>query len=150
MSSDAGSGPAAGLSVNNTSDNAASTPAPSVNNLSPQPSAAGQGNSVSNNSGGTTSAGKYRNGVYTGEVADAYYGNIQVQVTISQGKISDVQFLQYPNDNRTSRFINSQAMPMLKSEAIAAQNAQVDIVSGASASSQAFVQSLQSALAKAS
>lgn len=93
--------------------------------------------------------GRYKNGTYTGDVADAFYGNIQVQVTISGGKISDVVFLQYPNDRETSIMINSQAMPLLKQEAIQAQSANIDGVSGATASSGAFVQSLQSALSKA-
>ena len=93
--------------------------------------------------------GQYADGQYTGSVADAYYGNIQVQVTVAGGKITDVVFLQYPNDRSTSRYINEQAMPYLKAEAIAAQSANVDIVSGATDSSQAFQQSLASALAKA-
>ena len=87
--------------------------------------------------------GKYKNGTYTGSVADAFYGNVQVQVTISGGQITDVQFLQYPNDRSTSIFINSQAMPLLKQEAIQAQSAQVSGVSGATATSGAFIQSLE-------
>jgi uncharacterized protein with FMN-binding domain len=93
--------------------------------------------------------GLYKNGVYTGSVEDAFYGIVQVQVTVANGKISDVSFLQYPNDNKTSQFVSSQAMPLLRQEAIQAQNAQVDIVSGASATSQAFQASLVNALAKA-
>lgn len=96
-----------------------------------------------------TPSGLYKDGAYTGDPADAYYGYIQVKAIIQNGKISDVAFLQYPSDNRTSVFINSQAMPMLKQEAIRAQSAQVDIISGASDSSMAFAQSLGSALAKA-
>lgn len=92
---------------------------------------------------------RYKNGTYTGSVADAFYGNVQVQVTISGGQITDVQFLQYPNDRSTSVYINSQAMPYLKQEAIQAQSANVAGVSGASATSQAFIESLQSALDKA-
>ncbi len=93
--------------------------------------------------------GKYKNGTYTGSVADAFYGNLQVQAVISGGRITDVIFLQYPNDNSTSQYVNSQADPMLKQEAIQAQSAQVDIISGASASSGAFQQSLADALAQA-
>jgi uncharacterized protein with FMN-binding domain len=93
--------------------------------------------------------GKYKDGKYTGSVADAYYGNIQVQVVISGGKISDVIFLQYPNDRGTSIEINSQAMPLLKQEAIQAQSANVSGVSGATDSSNAFIQSLGSALQQA-
>lgn len=91
----------------------------------------------------------YKDGQFTGDAADAYYGYIQVKVTISGGKISDVVFLQYPNDRENSVFINQQAMPYLKQEAIQAQNSKVDIVSGATDTSMAFIQSLSSALTKA-
>jgi uncharacterized protein with FMN-binding domain len=97
-----------------------------------------------------TPQGRYKNGTYTGSVADAFYGNVQVRVIVSGGNITDVQFLQYPSDRSTSRFINSQAMPLLTQEAIQAQSAQVDGVSGATATSGAFIQSLQSALQQAS
>jgi uncharacterized protein with FMN-binding domain len=93
--------------------------------------------------------GAYKDGTYTGSVQDAFYGNIQAQAVISGGKITDVVFLQYPNDNRTSQYINSVADPMLKQEAIQAQSAQVNIISGASASSQAFQVSLADALSQA-
>ena len=93
--------------------------------------------------------GKYRDGVYPGSVADAYYGNVEVSATISGGKITDVQFLQYPNDRGNSVRINTRAMPLLKSEAITAQSALVNGVSGATATSGAFKQSLSAALALA-
>lgn len=91
----------------------------------------------------------YKDGTYTGKPADAYYGYIQVQVVISGGKITDVVFLDHPSDRRTSVEINTQAMPMLKAQAIKAQSAQVDGVSGATDTSIAFVQSLDSALTQA-
>ena len=106
-----------------------------------------QANNSTNSSGSTPPS--YKDGSYTGIVADAYYGNIQVQATIAGGKITNVQFLQFPNDNGTSLGINQQADPMLAQEAIQAQNANVNVVSGASDSSQAFTQSLQSALNQA-
>lgn len=93
--------------------------------------------------------GKYADGTYTGSAVDAYYGTIQVNAVISGGKLADVVFLQYPNDRSTSRFINQQAMPELKAEAIQAQSANVDGVSGASDSSAAFKESLSSALSQA-
>jgi len=92
---------------------------------------------------------KYKDGSYTGNSANAYYGNVQVVAVISGGKITDVQFLDYPQDRQTSQEINSQAAPMLKSEAIQVQSANVDIISGATLTSQAFQQSLQSALTQA-
>ncbi|MBU6447937.1 FMN-binding protein [Patescibacteria group bacterium] len=93
--------------------------------------------------------GQYVDGNYTGSVADAYYGYVQVQVSVSGGKITGVQFLQYPNDRSTSRYINGQAMPYLIAEAIQAQNANVDVVSGATDTSMAFRQSLADALSQA-
>jgi uncharacterized protein with FMN-binding domain len=90
--------------------------------------------------------GQYKDGDYTGTEVDAYYGLVQVQATIKQGKLTDVQFLEYPNDRRTSIRINTIAMPDLQQEAIQAQSAQVDTISGATLTSEAFVQSLQVAL----
>ena len=51
-------------------------------------------------------AGFYKNGTYTGPEVDAYYGLVQVQVVIQNGKITNVQFLEYPHDRRTSQQIN--------------------------------------------
>jgi uncharacterized protein with FMN-binding domain len=96
-----------------------------------------------------TNAGIYRNGTFTGPQVDAYYGLVQVQVIIQGGSISEVQFLQYPNDRRTSREINAQAMPWLVQEAIQAQSASVDLITGATLTSQAFALSLKSALQSA-
>ncbi len=93
--------------------------------------------------------GLYRDGQYTGSVADAYYGNVQVVAIISGSKIVNVQFLDYPQDRSNSVRINNRAMPILTSEAIQAQSANVDAVSGASATSAAFKESLAAALALA-
>jgi len=91
----------------------------------------------------------YRDGSYTGSVADAQWGVVQVKAIITNGKITDVKFLQYPNDRNRSIYINSIADPQLTSEAIQAQSANVDIVTGATDSSDAFMQSLSDALAQA-
>ena len=88
----------------------------------------------------------YKDGTYTGAETDAYYGLVQVQAVIQNGQIADVQFLEYPQHRRTSVRINSEAVPALQTEAIQAQSANVDMVSGATLTSRAFIQSLQSAL----
>jgi uncharacterized protein with FMN-binding domain len=93
--------------------------------------------------------GQYKDGQYTGTSVDAFYGFVQVQATVSGGKITNVQFLSYPNDRSNSVQINSQDMTYLIQEAIAAQSANVNIVSGATDTSQAFIQSLGAALAQA-
>jgi uncharacterized protein with FMN-binding domain len=82
-------------------------------------------------------------------VADAQWGVVQVQVVIQNGEIINVQFLQYPNERNRSVEINSYADPILVNEAIQAQSAKVDIVSGATDTSQAFIQSLSNALSQA-
>ena len=90
-----------------------------------------------------------RNGTYTGGVASNQWGQVQVQVTVSGGQVTNVQALQYPQERRRSASINSQAVPVLQSEAIQAQSANVNIVSGATLTSEGFQQSLQSALTQA-
>ena len=94
--------------------------------------------------------GKFKNGIYLGSVADSEYGNIQVQASISNGKLSDVTFLQYPNDRPNSIEISRRAIPLLRKEAITSQSAHVDGVSGATDTVDAFKRSLGSALAQAS
>jgi uncharacterized protein with FMN-binding domain len=93
--------------------------------------------------------GGYKDGVYKGDRVDAYYGFVQVEVSIAGGNIDDVKFLSYPNDRRTSIYINRQAMPLLRQEAIKTQTASVDIVSGATQTSLGFRKSLESALVQA-
>ena len=93
--------------------------------------------------------GLYVDGDYIGPVTDAWYGTVQVKAIIRDGKIADVQFLDYPNDRRTSQQINHIAMPYLTQEAIQAQSAYVNIISGATLTSEAFAQSLYSALNQA-
>ena len=95
-------------------------------------------------SGGSTpppsasSTGQYKDGTYTSAVENAYYGNVQIQITIASGKLTNVKFLQYPNSHTTSVIINQQVMPYLKQEAIKAQSANVQLITGATFTSQAF------------
>ena len=104
----------------------------------------------SDSSASKPSTTSYKDGTYTGSVANAFYGNLQVSATISGGKITAVTFLDSPHANDNSVQINDQAKPLLQQEAIKAQGAHVNVVSGATQTSQAFVQSLTSALSKAS
>ena len=94
-------------------------------------------------------AGTFKDGSYRGPAANAYYGEVQVQADVRNGQLVNVKILKYPNDRRTSRYINSQALPMLQQEAIQAQSGKIDYVSGATLSSGAFVQSLTAALNQA-
>lgn len=97
----------------------------------------------------TTSNGAYKDGSYTGASADAFYGNLQVVAIIQGGQLTDVQFPIYPNNGGHSLQLSQNDLPILKQEAIAAQSANVNVVSGATQTSQAFEQSLASALAQA-
>lgn len=88
----------------------------------------------------------HADGTFVGSVENAYYGLVQVQAQVAQGKLVSIKVLRYPSDRRTSVYINSRALPLLKREAITAQSANVDIVSGATLTSRAFARSLDVAL----
>ncbi len=91
----------------------------------------------------------YADGVYTGPLVDAYYGLIQIQAVVQSGRLIGIKVLRYPNDRMTSIYINRQALPMLRDEVVSAQSANVDIISGATLTSEAFIRSLGGALNKA-
>lgn len=95
-----------------------------------------------------TSSG-YKDGTYTGGVADAQWGYVQVKIIIANGRMTDVRFVQYPNDRNRSIMINQYADPILDQEAIQAQSGQVDVISGATDTSFAFMESLGDALSQA-
>jgi uncharacterized protein with FMN-binding domain len=97
----------------------------------------------------TPASGPLKTGSYTGQVVDTRYGTVEIGVTVSAGRITAVSFLALPEDRPRSRSISSQAEPLLRSEALEAQGANVNLLSGATYTSQGFAQSLQSALAQA-
>jgi uncharacterized protein with FMN-binding domain len=99
-------------------------------------------------SGGTTS-GAYADGTFTGSLISTRYGDVQVQVTTAGGAISDVTALALPDRDGHSVRISQAAEPLLREEALTAQSAQIDLLSGATYTSDAYVQSLQSALDQA-
>jgi uncharacterized protein with FMN-binding domain len=84
----------------------------------------------------------------TGSDIQYRYGDIQLEVTASGSKITDISIVKDGSDDGHSFQINSQAVPILQSESLSAQSAQIDGVSGATYTSAAYVQSLQSALDK--
>ncbi len=97
----------------------------------------------------TLASNGYKDGTYTGPVVNVRLWYVQVQATIQGGQLTNVQFLQYPNERNTSVRINSSANPQLIQEAIQAQSANVNIITGATLTSQGFQQSLQAALSQA-
>jgi uncharacterized protein with FMN-binding domain len=84
-----------------------------------------------------------------GDPVDNQYGTVQVRVTLQGHQIVDVTALQMPTDRQRSAEISQQAEPLLQQEVLQAQSAQIDIIGGASYTSQSYAQSLQSALDKA-
>ena len=119
-----------------------------------------QASGSSDTSGTTATAGESTNGTtggsattsdgtYTGSSVSTRYGNVQVSVTVSGGKITDVTALQLTNAEGRSVQISNQAAPILRSEVIAAQSANVANVSGATFTSDAYLTSVQSALDQA-
>jgi uncharacterized protein with FMN-binding domain len=109
----------------------------------------GSGSTGSGSTGsGSTGSGSTGSGdqVVTGSVASTQWGPVQVQLTISGGTITAVKVLQQPTGNPHDDQINSYALPVLVQETLDAQSADIDMVSGATVTSDGYQQSLQSAL----
>jgi len=88
-------------------------------------------------------------GTFAGSTSQTRYGPVQVEITVTNGKITAAKALQYPNGDYRSADISTQAIPYLVSQTLAAQSANISGVGGASYTSYGWYQSLQSALAKA-
>ena len=119
------------------SDSSAPTPTPSDTSAptpTPTPSSAGP---------------TYKDGQYTGQDFPNQFGDTQVKVTISGGRITNIQPLQLPFDRQRSAEISQYAAPLLHDEVLQAQSAQIDSLSGATYTSDAYAQSVQSALDQA-
>ena len=84
--------------------------------------------------------------VIDGDVIDTRFGPVQVQVTLSGGSITDVQALQLPDNDRHSAGISDYVAPYLRQMALEAQGADIDLISGATYTSDGYARSLQSAL----
>jgi uncharacterized protein with FMN-binding domain len=83
---------------------------------------------------------------FNGDVVNTQYGPVEVQVQLSGGAIADVAIGSYPNGDGRSQRISAVALPILRSETLTAQSAQIDTVSGATYTSGAYIRSLQSAI----
>ncbi len=85
----------------------------------------------------------------TGSSADTRWGPVQVQLTVEGGTITDVTVVDYPTGTGKDRQINARAIPVLVQETLDAQSADIDMVSGATVTSEGYLQSLQAALDEA-
>ncbi len=102
--------------------------------------------------GGTTSAPatpSSTDGTFDGETVTTRYGDVQVQVTVSGGSITEVTALKLTDKERKSVQISNRAAPLLRSEVLASQSADVSTIGGATYTSDAYLTSLQSALDQA-
>jgi len=107
------------------------------------------GTGTSGTGGPSSSSGSAQDGTYTGSAVSTRYGDVQVEVTIAGGKVTEVTALQLTDDDPRSSMISAQAAPLLRQEALSAQSAQIDTISGATYTSEGYIQSLQSALDQA-
>jgi uncharacterized protein with FMN-binding domain len=87
--------------------------------------------------------------VLDGDTEQTPFGPFQVAVRVTGTKLTAVDVLQEPTDRPRDQEINSYAVPVLNHEALAAQGAKIDAVSGATFTSEGYITSLQSALDKA-
>jgi uncharacterized protein with FMN-binding domain len=83
---------------------------------------------------------------YVGQVADTRWGPVQVKITVAGGTITHASVLQSPSGNPRDFEINNRALPILVQETVDAQSARIDMVSGATVTSDGYIQSLQSAI----
>ena len=88
-------------------------------------------------------------GTFKGDTSQTRWGPVQVEIVVTNGKITDVKTLQYPNGDRRSQNISSQVIPWLQEETLQVQSANISGISGATYTSMGFQNSLASALQKA-
>ena len=105
----------------------------------------GTGSSAAGSSG-ATATGSTASGTFKGTTVQTRFGPVQVQITVANGKITDVAALQLTNTDGKSIQISNRAAPLLRSKVLAAQSADVQTVSGATITSDAYLTSLQAAI----
>ena len=131
-------------SISRPSSNAAviATPAPTT---ATRPATGASSPTAATPAPTTTTAGP---ATVTGNVVSTRYGQVEVRITVDNGKITDVQALRLPTNGNSGQ-ISDYVKPILASEALQAQSANIDIVSGATYTSMGYAKSLQSALDQA-
>jgi uncharacterized protein with FMN-binding domain len=135
------------LAAPSTAAAAAGVPATKPSASSTPGSGSSAGSSGGSSAGGTAQSTTAR--TFTGAVDNTSYGPMQVAITVSGKTITKVTVLQKTDTGSESMSIDAMAIPKLTSEALAAQSAKIDAVSGASYTSAGYIQSLQSAIDQA-
>jgi uncharacterized protein with FMN-binding domain len=129
-----------------TNDTSAAASSSASSSVPPAATSEPSGN-ASSSSSGSTSSGSTKS--YTGSVAQTRWGPVQVKITVQDGKITKVAVLQQPNGNPKDVEINDYALPVLIQDTLDAQSAQIDMISGATVTSEGYVRSLQAAIDEA-
>ncbi len=140
----AGTAPSTGSTANGTTESSASgsSSGTGAGSSSGTGSTSGTGSSSSSTLGATAKAG----GTYAGTAVETRFGTVQVQVTIKAGVITDVTALHLTDQEQRSVQISARAAPLLRSEVLSAQSANVQTIGGATFTSEAYLTSLQAAL----
>ena len=129
---------------------AGGTPPTSAGSTGPSPSVTHPGTGVSSSPTVTPpSTAAPASKTVVGPVVTNQYGPVQVEIVVRDGQLVDVESVQLPSDRSRSRYINSIAGPELRQEALQVRSANVDIISGATYTSESYAQSLQGALDQA-
>ena len=134
----AGTGDANGSSGDGSASAGGSSGSPSTS------STPGTSSGTSGSSGSSSASGSF-----TGDQAETRWGEVQVKITVKSGKITASEAVEYPDGNFRDQQINADALPQLNSEVVQAQSGSIDAVSGATVTSDGYIQSLQSAIHKA-
>ncbi len=85
-------------------------------------------------------------GTYTGDAVETRWGTVQVEITVENGRITSSDAVQFPSESRKDQQINAYAVPALNAEVVQAQSASIDAISGATVTSDGYIESLQSAI----
>jgi len=121
----------------------------STNKTSPAAATSGASTPTTSSGSDPTTSPSSKITTYTGSVAQTRWGPVQIKITVQKGKITKVAVLQQPNGNPRDAEINNYALPILINETVSAQSADIDMVSGATVTSDGYVRSLQAAIDEA-
>lgn len=143
-----GSSVAAGRSGGNVAANGPTAPTDSgITPSGTSSPSSSTGRAASKKPSATSSTGPAK--TYTGTSIDTSYGPVQVQITVVDGKVNKSKVTQVPWNGSRDQEINGYAVPILNKEAVQAQSGTIDMVSGATFTSDGYIQSLQSAIDRA-
>jgi len=127
----------------------ATTPTPSDSSSDSSSTASSGSSSSSSSDSSSSGSSSSSSGTYTGDAVDTRWGVVQVAITVKSGQVTKSVAVQYPQNNPRDQEINAYALPLLSQEVLSAQSAQIDAVSGATVTSDGYIQSLQSAIDQA-